>query len=243
MTWNPMNLLETEKHLTILGGTRSGKTNFAIYYARAKLQQNRRVLFVTAKPEAAYRSMFDERFVNDVDKALESMIKQPKKSVLLELDIEQADEAGRLLNGIGEWLRMKMEKGEDSKVTVFVDEISLLVKNKADTSDTNVALTRAAATWSAYGGQLVSVAQRSAMIHHTVLTQGDLVLFRVPKGDLKSLSMIAYPDMKDEEITTYLDNYQYHSIYVDGFDLRYMKPVALQEKNRSKDGIPDDSPP
>jgi hypothetical protein len=187
--------------------------------------------------------MFDERFVNNVDKALESLIKQPKKSVLLELDIEQADEAGRLLNGIGEWLRMKMEKGEDSKVTVFVDEISLLVKNKADTSDTNVALTRAAATWSAYGGQLVSVAQRSAMIHHTVLTQGDLVLFRVPKGDLKSLSMIAYPDMKDEEITSYLDNYQYHSIYVDGFDLRYMKPVALQEKNRSKEGTPDESPP
>jgi len=243
MTWNPSDLLTTNKHLTILGGTRSGKTNYAIYYARAKQKLGNRVIFITAKPEANYRGMFDTRFVNEVDKAIEAIIKEPKKSVLLEVDIEQADEVGRMLNGIGDWLRMKMEQGEESNITVFVDEISLLVRNKADMSETNVALSRAAATWAAYGGQLVSVAQRSAMIHHTVLTQGEMILFRVPKGDLKTLSQIAYPDLKDDEITTFLDNYQYHSVYVDGFDVRFLEPVPLQEKGRTKEGTPTHSPP
>ena len=244
--WSPMDMLESNNHLTIIGGTRSGKTNAAIYYSKVKQQQGRRIIFITAKPESNYRGMFDKRYTDDVDGAMKSLIKEPNKSVLLEMDINNSDEVGRLLDGIGLYLRQNMEKKDKDKTpafTVFVDEISLLVRNKGDTSDTNVSLTRASATWMAYDGQLVSIAQRSSMIHHTVLTQSDLLMFQVPKGDLSTLRGIVYPDLQDGEITNYLETKQYHSVFISGFDVNYLKPVPLQQVNRDAKGLPNSSPP
>ena len=229
--FNPNTYITSNENLVILGGTQSGKTNHAIYYARAKLAQGNRLLFMTAKPEAKYREAFDVVVVNGQD-AIEQTLKvdpETKKhnSVLWELDIMDGDEVAHTIDLLGGYLREGENKGDKRPMTVIVDEYSLLVKNKQDGSAVNVALQRAAATWQAYNGQLITVAQRSSMIHHTVLTQSRLTLYRVPSGDLKSLDKIAYPSL-DESITSFVDENQYAFVVIEGFDLNRFAPIPLQ---------------
>jgi len=229
--FNPNTYITSNENLVILGGTQSGKTNHAIYYARAKLAQGNRLLFMTAKPEAKYREAFDTVVLNGQD-AIEQTLKvdpETKKhqSVLWELDIMDGDEVAHTVDLLGNYLREGENKGDKRPLTVIVDEYSLLVKNKQDGSAVNVSLQRAAATWQAYNGQLITVAQRSSMIHHTVLTQSRLTLYRVPSGDLKSLDKIAYPDL-DDSITQFVDENQYAFVVIEGFDLNRFAPIPLQ---------------
>ena len=103
----------------------------------------------------------------------------------------------------------------------------MLVKNKQEGSEINISLQRAAATWRAYDGQLITVAQRSSMVHHTILTQSRLTLYRVPQGALKSLNMIAYPDL-DDNVLRFVDENQFAFVVVDGFDMNRFAPIPLQ---------------
>ena len=229
--FNPNEYILSNQNLSIIGGTQSGKTNHAIYYARMKHAQGNRLLFITAKPERKYRDAF-EVVVDNGDEAIVNMIKidpETKKTptVLFEADIQDGDEIAYTIDRLGDYLREGEVKGDRRPLTVVVDEYSLLVKNKQDGSNVNVALQRAAATWQAYSGQLITVAQRSSMIHHTVLTQSRLTLYRVPSGDLKTLDKIVYPDM-DESITRYVDENPYAFVVVDGFEMNRFAPIPLQ---------------
>jgi adenosyl cobinamide kinase/adenosyl cobinamide phosphate guanylyltransferase len=229
--FNPNTYILSNEHLTIIGGTQSGKTNHAIYYARSKKAQGNRVVFITAKPERKYRESFD-LIANDSENALEMMLRKDPKtkkhnSVLWEADIEDGEEVAYFIDTIGEYLREGERKSDRRPLTVIVDEYSLLVRNKMDGSNINISLQRAAATWRAYSGQLITVAQRSSMIHHTVLTQSRLTMYRVPSGDLKSLNKIIYPDL-DESITRFVDENQFSFVVADGFDLNRFAPIPLQ---------------
>ena len=231
--FNPNTYILSNENLVILGGTQSGKTNHAIYYLRAKKSQNNRTCFITAKPERKYREVFDIQ-AEDGDQAIELMLKpdpETKKfqTVLWEVDITGGDQVGAFLDQVGDYLRQGEEKGDTRPLTVVVDEYSLLVRNKHEGSDMNVSMQRAAATWQAYGGQLITVAQRSSMVHHTVLTQSRLTLYRVPQGDLKTLDGIAYPKLNDGEILQYVDENQFAFVVVDGFDLNRFAPIPLQQ--------------
>ena len=137
------------------------------------------------------------------------------------------DEVAYTIDQLGSYLREGENKGDKRPLTVIVDEYSLLVKNKQDASDVNVALQRASATWQSYNGQLITVAQRSSMIHHTILTQSRLTLYRVPSGDIKSLDKIVYPDL-DESITRYVDEVPYSFVVVEGFEMNRFAPIPLQ---------------
>lgn len=230
--FNPNTYILSNEHLTILGGTQSGKTNHAIYYMRAKNKQNNRTLFITAKPERKYREVFDVQ-AEDGEKAIELMLRPDPETkryqtVLWEVDITGGDDVAYILDQLGEYLREGENKGDSRPLTVVVDEYSLLVRNKHEGSEMNIAMQRAAATWRAYDGQLITVAQRSSMIHHTVLTQSRLTLYRVPQGDLKTLDGIAYPQLNDGEILQYVDENQYAFVVVDGFDLNRFAPIPLQ---------------
>ena len=150
------------------------------------------------------------------------------QTVLWEVDITGGDDVAYILDQLGDYLREGENKNDPRPLTVVVDEYSLLVRNKHEGSEMNVAMQRAAATWRAYNGQLITVAQRSSMIHHTVLTQSRLTLYRVPQGDLKTLDGIAYPKLNDGEILEYVDQNQYAFIVVDGFDLNRFAPIPLQ---------------
>jgi len=177
--FNPNTYILSNEHLTILGGTQSGKTNHAIYYARMKKAQGNRLLFITAKPERKYRDSF-ELVAETGEEALEMMLTpdpetKKNRTVLWEVDIIGGDEVASLLDTIGIYLREGEEKDDKRPLTVVVDEYSLLVKNKQEGSEINISLQRAAATWRAYDGQLITIAQRSSMIHHTILTQSDSV--------------------------------------------------------------------
>ena len=229
--FNPNTYILSNEHLTILGGTQSGKTNHAIYYARMKKAQGNRLLFITAKPERKYRESF-ELVAETGEEAFELMLtpdpetKKPR-TVLWEVDITGGEEVAFVLDSIGEYLREGEEKEDKRPLTVVVDEYSLLVKNKQEGSEINISLQRAAATWRAYDGQLITVAQRSSMVHHTILTQSRLTLYRVPQGDLKSLNMIAYPDL-DDNVLRFVDENQFAFVVVDGFDMNRFAPIPLQ---------------
>jgi hypothetical protein len=229
--FNPNSYILSNENLVILGGTQSGKTNHAIYYSRMKHAQGNRLLFLTAKPERKYREAFDV-VVNNGEDAIEQMLKvdpETKKhnTVLWEADIQDGEEVGITIDRIGDYLREGENKGDQRPLTVVVDEYSLLVKNKQDGSNVNIALQRASATWQAYNGQLITVAQRSSMIHHTILTQSRLTLYRVPSGDIKTLDKIAYPDL-DESITRFVDDNQYAFVVIEGFDMNRFAPIPLQ---------------
>ena len=230
--FNPNSYILSNEHLTIIGGTQSGKTNQAIYYARMKHAQGNRTLFITAKPERKYREAF-EVVVEDGESAITEMLKidpetKKSKTVLYEVDIQDGEEVSQVIDSIGDYLREGEKKGDRRPLTVVVDEYSLLVKNKQDGSSVNISLQRAAATWRAYSGQLITIAQRSSMIHHTILTQSRLTLYRVPSGDLKTLDKIAYPDL-DESITRFVDENQYSFVVIEGFDINRFAPIPLQQ--------------
>lgn len=229
--FNPNTYITSNENLVILGGTQSGKTNHAIYYARAKLAQGNRVAFITAKPEQKYRDSFDVVVDNSEDMIQEMLTPDPEtkrhNSVLWEADIMDGDEVAHSIDLLGGYLREGENKGDKRALTVIVDEYSLLVKNKQDGSDVNVALQRASATWQAYNGQLITVAQRSSMVHHTILTQSRLTLYRVPSGDIKSLDRIVYPDL-DDSIVRYVDEVPYSFVVVEGFDMNRFAPIPLQ---------------
>lgn len=229
--FNPNEYILSNENLVILGGTQSGKTNQVIYYLKMKRAQGNRSLMITAKPERKYREAFDV-VTEDGEEAVELMLKpdpETKKlrAVLWEVDITEGDEVANVLDGISWYLKEGQEKDDKRTLTVAVDEYSLLVKNKQEGSDVNTSLQRAAATWQAYNGQLVVVAQRSSMIHHTVLTQSRLTLYRVPQGDLQALSKIVYPDL-DEEVLRFLEGNPYCFCVVDAFDLNRFAPIPLQ---------------
>ena len=229
--FNPNTYITSNENLVIIGGTQSGKTNHAIYYAGMKHAQGNRLLFITAKPEQKYRDSFDHIVDNGQD-AIEGMLRvdpETKKheTVLWEADIMDGDEVAGTIDLIGGYLREGENKGDKRPLTVIVDEYSLLVKNKQDGSSVNIALQRAAATWQAYNGQLITIAQRSSMIHHTILTQSRLTLYRVPSGDLKTLDKIAYPDL-DESIVKYVDEVPYSFVVIEGFEVNRFAPIPLQ---------------
>ena len=229
--FNPNSYILSNENLVIIGGTQSGKTNHAIYYARMKHAQGNRLLFITAKPERKYRDSF-QLVADNAEDAIEGMLKidpetKRTQTVLWECDIQDGDEVAYALDSIGDYLREGERAGDKRNLTVIVDEYSLLVKNKQDGSAVNTSLQRASATWQAYNGQLITVAQRSSMIHHTVLTQSRLTLYRVPSGDLKTLDKIAYPDL-DESITRFVDENQYAFVVIEGFELNRFAPIPLQ---------------
>jgi len=232
IVFNPNEYILSDEHLTVLGGTQSGKTNHVIYYMKTKKAQGNRVLMITAKPERKYREVFDI-VTDDGEEAVEKMLipdEETKKlnTVLWEIDITGGDEVSYILDSLGIYLREAMEKGDDKPVTVIVDEYSLLVKNKQEGSDVNTSLQRAAATWRAYNGQLIVVAQRSSMVHHTILTQSRLTLYRVPMGDLTSLSKITYPDL-DETVLQFIDENPFSFVVVNAFDINRFAPIPLQQ--------------
>ena len=74
---------------------------------------------------------------------------------------------------------------------------------------------------------MITVAQRSSMIHHTILTQSRLTLYRVPSGDIKSLDRIVYPDL-DDSITRYVDEVPFSFVVVEGFEMNRFAPIPLQ---------------
>ena len=234
---NPNAYILSQEHITIVGGTQSGKSNHLIYYLKAKKAQGNRVIMITAKPELKYRQAFDV-VTTDSDEALESFLVIPKndegkslgpRMTLFELDITQGDEVSSMLDNITLYLQQESNAGRSSNLTVAVDEYSLLVKHKLEGSPINISLQRAAATWRAYGGQLITVAQRSSMISHTVLTQsGYLTLYRVPAGDITSIDKIAYPSLEEADALTFLTDNQYGFILVKGFDLHRYDPIPLQ---------------
>ena len=230
--FNPNTYVLSQDHLSIIGGTQSGKTNQAIYYLRMKKAQGNRVLMITAKPEKKYREVFDI-VTEDPEEAIEGMLQpdpETKKfrTVLWEVDITDGDDVGLVIDHLGDYLRVSQDANQQGRpITVAVDEYSLLVKHKQEGSDVNIALQRAAATWRAYDGQLIVIAQRASMIHHTILTQSRLTLYRVPSGDLKSLDQIAYPDL-DEEVLRFVDENRFAFVVVDGFDINRFAPIPLQ---------------
>ena len=230
--FNPNEYILSNENLVILGGTQSGKTNHAIYYMRAKKAQNNRTLFITAKPERKYREVFDV-MAGDGEEAITLMLRPDPETkryqtVLWEVDITEGDQVSYTLDTIGDYLREGQEKNDARPLTVVVDEYSLLIRNKHEGSDMNISMQRAAATWQAYGGQLITVAQRSSMIHHTILTQSRLTLYRVPQGDLKTLDGIAYPELKDGGVLNYVDENPFSFVVVDGFSLNRFAPIPLQ---------------
>ena len=238
MSFNPNEYLFSQEHISLIGGTQSGKTNHLIYLLRAKSAQRNKVMMITAKPETKYRSAFDV-ITSDPDKALESFLVQekddngkvlPPKLVLLEVDITDGDSVAELVNATTHYLQTNSNEGRQVNLTLAIDEYSLLVRHKLEGSEVNTSINRASATWRAYGGQLITVAQRSSMISHTVLTQsGFITMYRVPKGDIKSLDGIAYPDLESENVLNYLDENPYSFVVVRGFDLRRYDPIELQE--------------
>ena len=229
--FNPNTYITSDEHLSIIGGTQSGKTNHTIYYLRAQHKRGKKILMITAKPEEKYRNAFDT-VVFDGESAIEQMMRvdpETKKNqiVLWEVDITEGDEVAEVINALGEYLRDNHADEKPPKITVAVDEYSLLVKHKQEGSDINIALQRASATWRAYNGQLVVIAQRSTMIHHTILTQSRFTVYRLPAGDLKSLEKIVYPKL-DEEFLDYLDNNRFFFTVIDGFNENRFAPIPLQ---------------
>lgn len=229
--FSPNLYITSDEHLSILGGTQSGKSNHTIYYLKTQHKRGKKVLMITAKPENKYRDAFDV-VVENVDDAIEQMMKvdpETKKNqlVLWEVDITDGDDVADVINSLGTYLRDNHTDKKPPKITVAVDEYSLLVRHKQEGSDINIALQRASATWRAYNGQLIIIAQRSSMVHHTILTQCRFCLYRLPSGDMNSLSKIVYPVM-DDDFLQYLDNNKYFFAVIDGFSINRFAPIPLQ---------------
>ena len=107
--FNPNEYILSNEHLTILGGTQSGKTNHAIYYLRAKAKQNNRTLFITAKPERKYRQVFDVQ-AEDGENAVQLMLRPDPETkryqtVLWDLDINGGIYVRYIFDLLGDYLR------------------------------------------------------------------------------------------------------------------------------------------
>ena len=112
-------------------------------------------------------------------------------------------------------------------MTVIIDEISLMVKHKLESSPATQSIGRAAATWRSKNLQIIGISQRIAHIPSTLTTQAEHhIIFNFNESERRYLENL-YGKKMVNRITEVVRNDEYRFVEISGNDLISFNKVTI----------------
>ena len=221
------SIISTDKHSVIVGMTGSGKTIFSNWFVNQKDRNDVPVLYISAKAESPE---FYENFgfhTDDIKQAIKALIDPEIGSVGLQIEYMGGGHLLDIFDVLERFAVQNLNEEVYFPICVCVDEVSLLVRHKMESSPATLALGRAAAIWRGFNLQLIVMSQRTATIPQTVLTQANsIILFHFKQADVNSLSNTIGKNIEEDFI--WLAENPYHFVEYIGNDSTRFSPIPYR---------------